>query len=143
MMVSLPRAEVNAPENRRPSCLSIVIVNAILLSRGPAAGAAEWCALPGPITIDSLSPFQVPRRLGMADSAAAGVTENTANVTIQASFDMTDPPPGELYRRLIGGGQYRERALPTRIRAPRRWPGRVRRQPLTISGTTPRPRSGR
>src|SRR6185295_1532090 len=34
MMVSLPRAEVNAPENRRPSCLSIVIVNAMLLSGG-------------------------------------------------------------------------------------------------------------
>src|SRR5215218_2363920 len=60
----------------------------------------------------------------MADSAAAGATENTANVTIQASLDMTDPPPGGLYRRLIGGGQYRARALSTRIRAcrgGRRW----------------------
>ena len=28
----------------------------------------------------------------MADSAAAGVAESTTNVTIQASFDMIDPP---------------------------------------------------
>jgi hypothetical protein len=46
------------------------------------------------MTIDSLSPFQVPTRLGMVDSASAGVAESTANVTTQASFDMTDPPPG-------------------------------------------------
>jgi len=37
---SLPRGEENVPENRRPSCLSMVAVNATLLSRGSADGAA-------------------------------------------------------------------------------------------------------
>src|ERR1700704_5610483 len=45
------------------------------------------------MTMDSLSPFQVPRRSGMADSAAAGAAASATNVTIQASFDMTGAPP--------------------------------------------------
>src|SRR3954465_7258709 len=92
MMVSLPRAEVNAPEKRRPSCLSIVIVNAMLLSRGPADGAAERWACPAPMTVDCVSPFQMPRRWGIADAAAAGTAASATNVTIQASFDMTGAP---------------------------------------------------
>jgi len=38
--LSLPRADENVPENRRPSCLSMVTVNATLLSRGWSDGVA-------------------------------------------------------------------------------------------------------
>ncbi len=40
MTVSLVRADVNLPENRRPSCLSTVSVNAMLENRGSGAGVA-------------------------------------------------------------------------------------------------------
>jgi hypothetical protein len=39
MTVSGPRGDENVPETRRPSCLSIVIVKATLLNRGPGAAA--------------------------------------------------------------------------------------------------------
>ncbi len=38
MTVLLARADENVPEKRRPSCLSIVSVNATLLS----CGSADW-----------------------------------------------------------------------------------------------------
>ena len=44
--------------------------------------------------MDSLSPFQVPRRSGMAESAAAGTAASATNVTIQANFDTTGSLPG-------------------------------------------------
>ena len=37
MIFSLPLGDKNVPENRRPSCLSMVIVNATLDNRGSAA----------------------------------------------------------------------------------------------------------
>ena len=41
--------------------------------------------------IDSLSPFQVPRRSGIAPCcAAAGAAVSIASTTIQASFDMVE-----------------------------------------------------
>src|ERR1700704_4311191 len=40
--------------------------------------------------MDSLLPFQVPRRSGSALSAAAGAAASVANTTIQASFDMAE-----------------------------------------------------
>src|SRR6266581_3917541 len=40
--------------------------------------------------IDSLSPFQVPRRSGIALSAAAGAAASVASTAIQASFDMSE-----------------------------------------------------
>src|SRR5215469_9746154 len=41
--------------------------------------------------IDSLSPFQIPRRSGIAPCcAAAGAAVSVASMTIQASFDMVE-----------------------------------------------------
>ena len=40
MTASLPRADENVPEKRRPSCLWIVIVTATLFNRGSADGVA-------------------------------------------------------------------------------------------------------
>ncbi len=44
--------------------------------------------VPAPKTIDSLSPFQVPRRSGIALSAAEGAAASAASMTIQANLDM-------------------------------------------------------
>src|SRR5260221_14359933 len=90
--VSLLRAEENVPEKRRPSCLSMVSVNAMLLSRGSFAGAARWWGCPPPKTIDSLSPFHVPRRSGIAVWAEAGAAASAASTMIPISFDMVSPP---------------------------------------------------
>src|SRR4051794_28877261 len=38
--------------------------------------------------MDSLSPFQVPRRSGIAVCAAAGMPASTANANMHPSFDM-------------------------------------------------------
>src|SRR5262249_39287242 len=40
--------------------------------------------------IDSLSPFQVPRRSEIALSAAAGAAASVARTAVQASFDMAE-----------------------------------------------------
>src|SRR5262249_15159452 len=89
MIFSLVRGEENVPEKRRPSCLSMVTVKGTLLSRGSVVGCAAWRGIPARRTIDSLLPFQVPRRSGIAlCCAAAGAAERVANTTIQASFDM-------------------------------------------------------
>src|SRR5258705_13031639 len=50
--------------------------------------AAACIGLPAPRTTDSLSPFQVPRRSGIAVSAIAGAARRSAKATRLGSFDM-------------------------------------------------------
>src|SRR4249919_3760564 len=88
MTFSVLRGEAKLPENRRPSCLSTVSVNGTLRSCGSFDWADVWCGFPAPSTIDSLSPFQVPRRSGNAVCAAAGNAASTPSVSRHASFDM-------------------------------------------------------
>src|SRR5260370_40376986 len=65
--------------------------------------------------IDSLLPFQVPRRSGIAlCCAAAGATASVANTTMQASFDMAEIlqafalPVQSPYRDQRGDGREQE-----------------------------------
>src|SRR5438128_319015 len=103
--VRLARADENVPEKRRPSCLSIVSANATLLSCGSAGWVGPWWGFPPPKTIVSLSPFQVPRRSGIAVSATAGAAvsvASAASVTIQTSFDMAGFLQARFDRRFVG-----------------------------------------
>src|SRR5262249_47181389 len=92
MIISLLRGEDHVPENRRPSCLSMTIVNGTLENRGSSAALARWWGLPAPRTTDSLWPVQVPRRSGIAGSATAGTATSAATVQMHANFDMAQPP---------------------------------------------------
>src|SRR5205814_7039889 len=93
-----PRSEDQVPEKRRPSCLFTVSVKAVLLSRGSPGCVPGWCGWLPPSTIDSLSPFQMPRRSGMAVCAAAGTIASAQNATVAKSFDINTL----LHRRLSG-----------------------------------------
>jgi len=88
MTRSLLRADEKVPEKRRPSCLSIVRVKGRLRSCGSFDWVGRWCVLPPSRTIDSLSPFQMPRTSGIAVCAAEGAAASVASVTIQANFDI-------------------------------------------------------